>query len=72
MPQFCAFDDHPVMPLRKGDKEWGKTEDPPGILYRHEHSSEGGVPGCGRRFLTEDQIYTVGDSDLTPPTEPQY
>lgn len=72
MAQYCAFDDQEVVKLTKADREWGKSEDPPGTLYRHSRSSDEGVPGCGRRVLQEHQTYEVGDSDHTPLTEPQY
>jgi hypothetical protein len=55
------------------DKVFGKLpENMSGDVFVHDYGADKGVPGCGKQFLAEHEIYTEGESDLQRPSEPQY
>ena len=64
MIRNCIFCDNQVREVQKEDRQVGPN---PGQRFVHMKP-----PNSCRQFLTEDQTYTEGESDLQPPSEPQY
>jgi len=68
--RHCIYDELTVKRGMSSDKVMGKGPTPDGTFYIHFGATP--VPNCGRQYLQEHETFTIGESDLARPSEPQY